>query len=216
MAYDLIVFDWDGTLMDSIGTIVKCAQRALSDLDLPAAQDQDIRDLVGLRLMTIAGQLTGGGADLQERFVETYSYHWRHTFHGDAMPVGAAGATLEQLESRGQMMAVATGKSRRGLESDFDRMDFRRFFATSRTVDESPSKPSPAMLLEIMDELGTRPASTLMVGDTTHDVLMAVSAGVPAVGVLTGSHDADRLRSAGAVVCLEHIGQLVDWLDGRG
>ena len=215
MPYDLIVFDWDGTLMDSIGTIVACAQRALADLELPAAQDYEIRDLVGLRLSTIAGRLVGGDAELAGRFVEIYSYHWRHTFHGDALPVAAAGSTLDALEGRGHMMAVATGKSRRGLESDFERLDFRRFFATSRTVDESPSKPSPAMLLEIMDELGTRPASTLMIGDTTHDVLMAVSAGVEVVGVLTGSHDADRLRSAGAAVCLDHVGQLVDWLDAR-
>jgi len=214
MPYDLIVFDWDGTLMDSIGTIVACAQRSLGELGLPAVEDQAIRDLVGLRLSTIAERLAGDDGELQRRFVSTYGHHWRHTFHGDLFPVAASAGTLEALDGRGQMMAVATGKSRRGLDRDFESTGFRRFFATSRTVDESPSKPSPAMLLEIMDELGTRPSSTLMVGDTTHDVSMACAAGVEVVGVLTGSHDRAQLEAAGARACLDDVGQLVAWLDG--
>ncbi|MEM8993146.1 MAG: HAD hydrolase-like protein, partial [Acidobacteriota bacterium] len=154
MAYDVIVFDWDGTLMDSIGTIVACAQRTLGDLGLPAVADAQIRDLVGLRLLTIAERLAGGDAPLHRRFVEVYSRHWRTTFRGELFPLPVAAAVLRTFEERGQMMAVATGKSRRGLEADLDSTGFRPFFAATRTVDESPSKPSPGMLLEIVNELG--------------------------------------------------------------
>lgn len=213
MAYDLIVFDWDGTLMDSIGTIVSCAQLTLSDLEQPTVEDDAIRDLVGLRLLTIAERLLGGSDDQHRRFVEVYSQHWRTTFHGDLHPLPAAEGMLEAFNARGQMMAVATGKSRRGLEHDFDGTGFRRFFASSRTVDESPSKPSPAMLMELMDELGVRPGATLVIGDTTHDVLMARSAGVEVVGVLSGSHDRATLQSAGAATCLRDVGELIGWID---
>ncbi|MEM7515590.1 MAG: HAD-IA family hydrolase [Planctomycetota bacterium] len=214
MAYDVIVFDWDGTLMDSIGTIVACAQRTLGDLGLPPVSDGQIRDLVGLRLLTIAERLVASDdATLHGRFVEVYSRHWRTTFRGELFPLPVSAAVLQALEDRGQMMAVATGKSRRGLEADLDSTGFRRFFATTRTVDESPSKPSPGMLLEIMDELGVRPGKTLVVGDTTHDVLMARNAEVDVVGVLSGSHDRGTLLGAGASACLQNVGELQAWLD---
>ncbi|MEO1368562.1 MAG: HAD hydrolase-like protein, partial [Acidobacteriota bacterium] len=105
MAYDLIVFDWDGTLMDSIGTIVACAQRTLGDLGLPAVADGQIRDLVGLRLLTIAERLAGGDDALHARFVDVYSRHWRTTFRGELFPLAASAAVLRAFEARGQMMA---------------------------------------------------------------------------------------------------------------
>ncbi|MEM1180753.1 MAG: HAD-IA family hydrolase [Acidobacteriota bacterium] len=214
MAYDLIVFDWDGTLMDSIGTIVACAQRTLADQGLPAVLDHQIRDLVGLRLLTIAERLIGGhDPSLHARFVEIYSQHWRTTFRGQLFPLSCSGAVLQALADRYQMMAVATGKSRRGLETDLDSTGFRRYFAATRTVDESPSKPSPGMVLELMDELGVRPDKTLVVGDTTHDVLMARNAEVDVVGVLSGSHGESVLREAGALECLRDVGKLLAWLD---
>ncbi|MEM6792867.1 MAG: HAD-IA family hydrolase [Acidobacteriota bacterium] len=215
-SFDLIVFDWDGTLMDSLGTIVDCAQAALRDLELPPAEENAIRDLVGLRLDTIAARLLASedaGPAEQRRWIERYSYHWRNTFYGDLRPLPAAPEVLAGLEERRQMMAVATGKSRRGLDHDFETTGFGRYFASSRTVDESPAKPNPHMLFELMEELGTRAESTLMVGDTTHDIGTARNAGVEALGVLTGSHDRRRLLEHGAVACVESVGDLIPWLD---
>ena len=212
--YKLIVLDWDGTVMDSLGVIVACAQEACRDLGVPVASDSDIRHLVGLRLDVIAERLLPGHPDARAPWIGRYSHHWIHTFHDRLKLLPGAQEAVEDLAQRGYWLAVATGKSRRGLSRDFENTGLGSLFLTSRTVDESPSKPSPEMLLEIIDELGVRREETLMVGDTTHDLLMANNASVDAVAVLSGSHDRRTLLGERPVACLDDLGRLVAWLEG--
>lgn len=210
--YKLIVLDWDGTVMDSLGVIVSCAQEGARDLGLAPPEDQSIRDLVGLKLSTMAESLIPDHPELRASWVERYSYHWIHTFHDRLKLLPGAQAAIERLHDMGFYLAVATGKSRRGLRRDFERTRLDRFFLTSRTVDESASKPSPNMLLEIIDELGVYKEQTLMVGDTTHDLKMANNASVDGMAVLSGSHNRETLLAEEPVACLERLFELPDWL----
>ena len=212
--FELIVFDWDGTIMDSIGTIVACARRSAEDLGYEPPPEAQVRDLVGLRLDTIARELFGPRGEAgQRRWIERYSHHWIHTFHRDLRPLPGALDTVEHLEKHEFLLAVATGKSRRGLDRDLHTTGLGPRFLATRTVDESPAKPSPQMLLELMQELGARPERTLMVGDTTHDIQMARNANVPSLGVLTGSHHRDQLIEAGAAACISSVAELPAWLE---
>lgn len=212
-SHDLLVFDWDGTLMDSIATIVACARASHLDLDQEPPPDERVRALVGLRLDLIARDLLpGADAALHVAWIERYRHHWIHTFHEHLELLAGARETIETLTDSGYLLAVATGKSRRGLDRDLEATGLGPRFLASRTVDESPSKPSPGMLLELMDELGVRPERTLMIGDTSHDAEMARNAGVAAVGVLTGSHDRATLEDCGVVTCLDRVADLPSWL----
>ena len=210
--YKLIVLDWDGTVMDSLGVIVACAQEGARDLDLPVPSDTAIRDLVGLRLDTMAEHLFPHHGELRSDWTRRYSHHWIHTFHHRLQLLPESKAAIEHLFRDQYFLAVATGKSRRGLRRDFESTGLGPRFLTSRTVDESPSKPSPGMLLEIMDELGVGSEQTLMVGDTTHDLQMANNASVDSLAVLSGSHDRQTLMAENPVACLDHIGLLPAWL----
>lgn len=214
--YELVVFDWDGTLMDSIATIVGCAQAALRELDLEEPPEHVLRGNIGLGLgVTVERMMPSATPELRQRWVDCYKRHWRETFHAQPSPLEGAVELVRTLSDRGLLLAVATSKSRAGLERDLDTSGLRRHFAATRTVDEAPSKPSPQMLLDLLDELGTRAERALMVGDTRHDVEMAQNADVDAVGVLTGSHDEDELRDAGALAILPRAADLAAWLDGR-
>ncbi|MEM8930524.1 MAG: HAD-IA family hydrolase, partial [Acidobacteriota bacterium] len=185
------------------------------DLQLDPPPADSIRQLVGLRLDHIAQELLPTRSSLHAAWIERYRHNWIHNLHQDLELIDGAKEAVIALEAAGYLLAVATGKSRRGLDRDFSTTGLDRYFASSRTVDESPPKPSPGMLLELMDELGTRPERTLMVGDTTHDIEMANQAGVPSVGVLTGSHDRRTLEAHGTVVCLDRAADLPAWLAER-
>ncbi len=203
--YRLIVFDWDGTLMDSIGTIVGCAVRAARDV---GAEDEGtagrIRAAIGLALdHTARHVLPEASEDLREAWIERYRHHWldQQPRAGFAFP----GVTpmLETLRGAGYWLAVATGKNRRGLDREFEATGHGHFFLATRTVSEAQSKPHPEMLEGLLAELGVDRREALMVGDTSFDLDMAKNAGVDAVGVLTGSHDRDLLLGCGPVCCLE-------------
>ncbi|MEM1201931.1 MAG: HAD-IA family hydrolase [Acidobacteriota bacterium] len=214
--FELIVFDWDGTLMDSIGTIVACTQRAMAEVDLEPASAEAIRDTVGLRLDMIMEQLLPEATDaLRKRCLERYRHHWIHTFHQHLTLLPEARETVTTLAEAGFLLAVATGKSRVGLERDFRATGLGEHFVASRTVDEASSKPHPQMLLDLMEELGTRPGETLMVGDTSHDLLMARNAGTPSIAVLTGSHGRPQLEPHGPLACLGSAAELPGWLSSR-
>lgn len=213
--YDLIVLDWDGTVMDSLGVIVACAQEGARDLELEVPAENAIRDLVGLKLSIIAARLFPQHEDLHVRWIERYSFHWINTFLDRLRLLPTAREAVERLHREGYYLAVATGKSRRGLNRDFDSTGLGKLFLASRTVDEAPSKPSPVMLLDIVDELGMQKNRTLMVGDTTHDLQMAVNGGIDAVGVLSGSHDEATLSEHSPVAVLDDLGALPDWLASK-
>jgi phosphoglycolate phosphatase len=214
--YRLVVFDWDGTLMDSIGSIVACTEAALSDVGVAAPPLALLRGSIGLGLVDSFERFYPQvDVATRERILDRYRHHWVETWHERHDPFPAARETLARLTAGGTLLAVATAKSRRGLVRDFERTGLGGIFHATRTLDECPPKPSPAMLLDLMDELGTRPVETLMVGDTRWDLEMASNAGVDAVGVLCGAMDERELAACGPLACLGGVGELLPWLAAR-
>lgn len=212
----LIVFDWDGTLMDSIACMVACAQQTLRALNRTPLDAETIRGTIGLGLEEIMERLfPKGSPQMAERFVTHYRQQWFATFCHQALLFAGVESMLEDLVRMDYLLAVATSKSRQGLERDLQQTGLRRRFQATRTIDEAPSKPSPVMLLAICEELGVRPEETLMVGDTPFDLLMTDNADVAALGVLTGSHDRQALLACKPVSCLDRAAELGDWIRAR-
>jgi phosphoglycolate phosphatase len=210
--YDLIVFDWDGTLMDSAAMIARCIQDSCRDLGLPVPAERDARFIIGLGLQDAMRHLL---PELPTADYPRLAERYRHHFLGreDEAPLfKGVPAMLEQLSGDGYLLAVATGKSRRGLARALDQTGTAHWFQASRCADETFSKPHPAMLLELMDHFGMRVDRTLMVGDTTHDLQMAQNAGCAAVAVAGGAHDRAALEALKPLVCLPSTTELRRWL----
>jgi phosphoglycolate phosphatase len=212
--YRLVVFDWDGTLIDSIGSIVACTEAALADAGVEPPPLEVLRGSIGLGLDETFDRFYPALArERRDTILERYRHHWIETWHARHDPFPAAATTLTRLAEAGTLLAVATAKSRLGLRRDFERTGLGRFFHASRTFDECAPKPSPVMLRELMAELGTTPAQTLMVGDTRWDLEMARNAGVDAIAVLCGAQPEAELRGCPQLACLPEVGALLDWLD---
>lgn len=210
-AFRLLVFDWDGTLMDSIGTIVACTQAAFGDLGLGAVSDERIRGTIGLGLRETIEILAPGSSDaVFESVLERYRHHWVSNFRDGPVMFAGVEEMLQGLARAGWLLA--TGKSRRGLNHVLEQTGLLDVFHSTRTVDEAFSKPHPQMLLDIMDDLGVAPREALMVGDTTFDLEMARSAGTASVGVCTGSHCREELLAFEPLTCLERVMDLPGWL----
>ncbi len=211
----LVVFDWDGTLMDSIGTIVACMRAALADLGVPpAVEPSSIRHSIGLGLREALDALYPGADDeFRTRIVEAYRRHWFDGHREQQVLFPAVPELLADLAGRGLLLGVATGKSRRGLDHDLAKTGLASSFNATRTVDEGPSKPAPGMLLDLLEELGVDPADALMVGDTTYDLEMARNAGVAAVGVTSGAQGAELLTPFSPRAILPWATALPGWLD---
>lgn len=215
--YRLVVFDWDGTLLDSIGAIVGCTQAVLAELGLPQVDDSEIRGVIGLGLReTVEALNPGCDEETFWRVVSSYRRLWLGQFCKTPLLFEGVENVLETLRARGFLLAVATAKGRSGLDHDLERTALGPFFGTSRTVDEAPSKPDPQMLLDILEELKIAPEAAVMVGDTVHDLTMAANAGVDAVGVATGTQPRESLERAGPAGCLESVRELPDWLGHAG
>ena len=208
----LIVFDCDGTLVDSQATIVTCAQSAFRAEGLPAPSAEAIRRIVGLSLVEAMHQLLPAAeATVAARIAEHYRAAFvAHRSGPDFLEPLFPGTRelLEALLARGFVLGVATGKAMRGLRAVLDHHGLQRHFATLQTADLHPSKPHPAMLLAAMAETGTPSAATMLVGDTTYDILMARAAGALPVGVDWGNHPADELHAAGAARVLARFDEL--------
>lgn len=218
--YELLIFDWDGTLADSEGLIVRSMQMAISDLGLPPRGDRAIAELIGLG-MTDGMQRLYPELDTEELIRLLMSY--RASFVGQpGDPVAAAreaplfdGAerALAALADGGYRLAVATGKPRPGLDRSLrHHATLQPLFAATRTADETANKPDPLMLRELLDELRVPVERALMVGDTEYDAAMARAIGMPMVGVTCGVHAPQRLRSAGAMGLIESVAALPGWL----
>jgi phosphoglycolate phosphatase len=209
--YRLIVFDWDGTIIDSASTIAACMQDAARDLGLEVPPLERARHVIGLGLhdaMRIA--VPGLPAQRYPEFVAGYRRHF--LARKDAMQLfeGMRGL-LGELSAR-HLLAVATGKSRAGLDRDLDFHQLKPLFASSRCADETSPKPHPAMLVELMQELGVETQSSLMIGDTSHDLEMARAAGVDALAVTYGAHAEEGLRACDPLQCFSSVHQLRTWL----
>jgi phosphoglycolate phosphatase len=210
-----LVFDWDGTLMDSVAAIVACMQQAAADLDLPPLAEERIRRTLGLGLKDCMVAL--GLADeeaLWERLAERYRHHWFAGYRERPLLFPGAEQALLRLAAEGYLLAVATGKSRRGLDRDLESTGLAALFHATRTADEARSKPHPQMLLDLMGELGAPPGATLMVGDTTFDLEMAAAAGAAAVAVESGGHAREELLRLAPLACLATVVELPPWLAG--
>src|SRR5690242_11386175 len=203
MRYRLLVFDWDGTLVDSAGIIVRCIQSACRDLGLPAPTDERASHVIGLGLHdALAYAIPGLQSEDYGRVIERYRMHFLARDAGIPLFPGVR-AMLAGLRDRGHVLAIATGKSRAGLRS---------LFAASRCADQCAPKPAPSMLRELMEELGTNEANTLMIGDTVHDLRMAVNAGAGAVAVSYGAHSREDLTALAPLACVDSVDGLAQWL----
>jgi len=210
--YELIVFDWDGTLMDSTAAIVSAMQSASRDLDLPEPPEDRARQVIGLGLAEALGRAV---PELPPaRYPEMVDRYRHHYLSGDQQLRLFAGVAelIGELAAAGYLLAVATGKSRHGLNRALVHSGLERFFHASRCADECCSKPHPQMLEELMDELAVAREHTLMIGDTSHDLLMARNAGVGALGVTYGAHPGEHLAEHEPLACLNSVGELATWL----
>ena len=216
LRYALIVFDWDGTLIDSPAAIVECIQQASRDLGLEAPDPERASHVIGLGLEDSLRQAVPQLP--RERYGEFAASYRRHFLaREDSMALfPGVPRLLERLRARGHRLAVATGKSRRGLERALAASGLGIHFSRSRCADETVPKPDPAMLRELMAELDVQPERVLMIGDTSHDLLMARSAGVAALAVSYGAHPESKLRALEPLACLASVEELDKWLTLHG
>jgi len=212
MRYPLIVFDWDGTLADSAGAIVDAIQQASRELGLAVPDRERASHVIGLGLHdSLRHAVPELPRERYAEFVDAYREHFRAREGATGMFPGIE-ELLGALRQRGHRLAVATGKSRRGLERAFERSGLGVHFVASRCADETFPKPDPAMLRELIAELVLEPRDVLMVGDTSHDLEMAASAGVDALAVTYGAHAAQSLRALAPRGVVSSVAELRAWL----
>jgi phosphoglycolate phosphatase len=213
--YDLVVFDWDGTLMDSTRVIATSLQAACRDIGAPEPSEADALFVIGLNMADtfrrVAPQLDAEG---QRLLAERYRHHFLAREHESPLYAGVP-EMLSELHARGRRLAVATGKARRGLERALDATGLRPWFEATRCADEGFAKPHPGMLLMLLEMTGVEPRRALMVGDTTHDLELAANAGIDAVAVSYGAHPEDLLATRPALARCANVEGLRRWLAGN-
>lgn len=210
--FDLIAFDWDGTLFDSTALIVRCIQAAVRDVGGREPSREAASYVIGMGLMQALAHAAPDVPPEQYPLLgERYRHHYFASQHDIALFDGVL-PLLDELRLRHHWLAVATGKSRRGLDAALESVDLKGVFDGSRTADETAGKPHPLMLQELMREFGVEPDRVLMIGDTTHDLQMAVNAGCASVGVSYGAHDHAGFEAYGPLHIAHTVGELRDWL----
>ena len=214
MNYQLVVFDWDGTLIDSADTIAECIQQASAEMGLRVPDRETASHVIGLGLHD---SLRIAVPDLAaERYTEFVAlYRRRFIAREDRLRLFPGIEELLQRLCETHVLAIATGKSRKGLDRALQAGGLGHYFSASRCGDETHPKPHPAMLLELMQELGVEAAQALMIGDTSHDLLMAQAAGVDGLAVAYGAHSEDGLRSCSPRGCVASVAQLSQWLSAN-
>jgi phosphoglycolate phosphatase len=210
--FRLLVFDWDGTLADSTGIIAGAIQQACRDLGLPAPDDVAARFVIGLGLADALRHVapTLPAVDYP-RLSERYREHY--LARDPEIPLfGGAREMLDELDARGFLLAIATGKSRVGLSRALAQQRLAHRFVASRCADEGFPKPHPDMLLTLMERCGVEPIETLMIGDTTHDLALARNAGASALAVTYGAHASEGLAGWSPLATVASIAELAAWL----
>ncbi len=210
--FDLIAFDWDGTLFDSTQIIVRCIQAAVRDVGGTVPSDAAAAYVIGMALpQALAHAAPDVPLDKRTELGLRYRYHYLHHQDDIALFDGVL-PLLHALRARSHLITVATGKSRRGLDEALHSVQLRGVFDGSRTADETAGKPHPLMLQELMTEFGVAPQRTLMIGDTTHDLQMALNAGCASVGVTYGAHSPEAFEALGPLCIADSVVQLGAWL----
>jgi phosphoglycolate phosphatase len=210
--FDLIAFDWDGTLFDSTRIIVQCIQRAVVDVGGAMPSDKAAAYVIGMGLMQA---LAHAAPDVPAEKYPQLGARYRHHYvaHQDDLSLfDGVLPLLDELKARHHRLAVATGKSRRGLDYALGTAQLKGVFDGSRTADETEGKPHPLMLNELMREFDAPPERTLMIGDTTHDLQMALNAGCPSVGVSYGAHEPGEFEVLRPLYIAHSVQALRDWL----
>jgi phosphoglycolate phosphatase len=213
--FDLIAFDWDGTLFDSTTLIVRCIQNACRDLGVPVPSDEAAAYVIGLGLHDA---LRHAVPELPSERVPELGARYRHHYWANQDTLVLFPGTLEMLQAlkaRQHFLAVATGKNRRGLNDALAHSQLQGMFDATRTADETASKPDPLMLRELMAEFGVAPERTLMIGDTTHDLQLAANAGAPRVAVSYGAHEKETFEAHDPLFVAHSTRELHDWLLGN-
>lgn len=210
--FDLIAFDWDGTLFDSTALITRCIQAAVADVGGTVPTNRDASYVIGMGLMqALAHAAPDVPTEKYPLLGERYRFHYTQHQRDISLFEGVL-PLLAQLKDRHHMLTVATGKSRAGLNEALRSVELVGVFDGSRTADETAGKPSPLMLNELMSEFGVDPARTLMIGDTTHDLQMALNAGCASVGVSYGAHEPDAFHVLNPRHVAHSVQELRDWL----
>jgi phosphoglycolate phosphatase len=211
----LLIFDWDGTLIDSADRIINCMQQASQDCQLPVPSREAIREIIGLALPQVFDRLYGGlDQPLATRMRQRYSYYYLEQDQTPAELFPGVRDGLQRLREEGYQLAVATGKSRNGLDQVFAETGLGELFDYSRCADESRSKPDPLMLEQLLAQSGVARDRALMVGDTEYDLEMAANAQIVSIGVSYGAHPVERLHQHGPEQIIDHFFELEHWLDG--
>ena len=214
--FDLLAFDWDGTLFDSTKIIVRCIQAAVRDVGGAAPTDKAAAYVIGLGL---AQALAHAAPDVPpEKYAELnkcYRQHYAAHFNDLSLFDGVL-PLLDALKARGHLLVVATGKSRLGLDDARQSAELIGVFDGSRTADETAGKPDPLMLNQLMAQFDVPPGRVLMIGDTTHDLQMALNAACPSVGVSYGAHEPESFQLLNPLHVAHSVGALRDWLLANG
>lgn len=212
--FRLVVFDWDGTLLNSEARIVECLRIAGEETGLPPLPDKTLSNVIGLGLReAIMTLYPAAAAEEHVHFVDCYRHHYVYASQTPTPLFEGVRELLDDLGRRGAYLAIATGKARRGLDRALVEHGFENTFHATRCADEAFSKPHPQMLLDIMEYLGVEPEETLMIGDTEYDIVMAQSAGVATVGVSYGVHGRERLLQLKPLACVDSLTELSAWFD---
>eukprot|EP01041_Mallomonas_annulata_P019444 gene19444-38792_t len=214
--FDLIAFDWDGTLFDSTAIITRCIQAAVADVGGTVPSDKDAAYVIGLGLMQA---LAHAAPDVPKEKYPLLGARYKHHYvlhQNDISLFDGVLPMLDALKAAGHLLTVATGKSRSGLNEALQAVELRGVFDGSRTADETAGKPHPLMLQELMAEFDVAPERLLMIGDTTHDLQMAVNAGCASVGVSYGAHEPDVFHALNPLAVAHSVRELHDWLLQHG
>ncbi|MCC4264740.1 HAD-IA family hydrolase [Oceanimonas baumannii] len=213
MKYELVIFDWDGTLMDSVARIVSCMQAAAIDCNQPVPAPEAVRYIIGLSLYRafpiLFGELSSAESDA---LLHAYRRHYLELNTTPTPLFTGAADTLSGLHGTGYRLAVATGKAREGLDRVLEETSLGHFFHALRGADQARSKPDPLMLVQILDELGLAPEQAVMVGDSSYDLAMAEAIGMDRIGVTYGVHNRDQLTVHSPVAMIDDIRHLRDWV----
>lgn len=210
--FDLIAFDWDGTLFDSTALITRCIQLAVQDVGGTVPSDKDASYVIGMGLMqALAHAAPDVPADKYPLLGARYKHHYS-VHQNDITLFAGVLEMLDRLKARQHLLTVATGKSRGGLNEALRDVNLQGIFDGSRTADETAGKPRPLMLQELMMEFGVEADRVLMIGDTTHDLQMAVNAGCASVAVSYGAHEPDSFEALGPLAIAHSVAELDAWL----
>jgi phosphoglycolate phosphatase len=211
--FELIVFDWDGTLLDSQEHIVGTLFATCADLAITPPTREAAKDIIGLGLPEALEKLfPGTGPEERLRITDTYRRHFLGKPSPSKLFPGVM-ETLHRLHTQGYLLGIATGKGRRGLDRSLEEFGLSELFHATRCADEAFSKPHPQMLLDLLEMLGVAAANTLMVGDTEYDMQMANNADTASLAVDYGVHDKQRLMRHNPLGCINAIGEIQQWLD---